>query len=78
LGRVARRHGVPVDQVAMAAALSQPWTDVVLSGAVTVAELTSNVQAVGLRLTDADLEELGHLAQPAQVYWEERSRLPWR
>src|SRR6202022_3003764 len=31
LGRVARWHGVPADQVAMAAALSQPWSDVVLS-----------------------------------------------
>jgi aryl-alcohol dehydrogenase-like predicted oxidoreductase len=78
LGRVARQHGVPADQVAMAAALSQPWNDVVLSGAVTVAELTSNVQAVSLTLTDADLDELGQLAQPAEEYWEERSRLPWR
>jgi hypothetical protein len=40
--------------------------------------LTSNVQAVSLTLTDADLDELGQLAQPAEEYWEERSRLPWR
>jgi aryl-alcohol dehydrogenase-like predicted oxidoreductase len=78
LDRVARRLDVPVDRVAMAAALSQTWTDVVLSGAVTVAELTSNLQAVSVTLTDADLDELGQLARPAENYWEERSRLPWR
>jgi aryl-alcohol dehydrogenase-like predicted oxidoreductase len=78
LGLVARRLGVTADQVAVAAALSQPWADVVLSGAVTVGELQSNVDATAVTLTEDDLARLGHLARPAEEYWQARSRLPWR
>jgi aryl-alcohol dehydrogenase-like predicted oxidoreductase len=76
--RVARRHGVAADQVALAAALSQPWTDVVLSGAATVGELESNLGADGVTLSTAELDELSALAEPAEAYWQARSRLPWR
>jgi aryl-alcohol dehydrogenase-like predicted oxidoreductase len=78
LGRVARRHGASPDQVAIAATLSHPWTDVVLSGAVTVGELESNLEATALTLTDGDLADLATLAQPAEGYWQARSRLAWR
>ena len=54
LERAARRHDVGVDAVALAAALAQPWCDVVLSGAVTVAQLDSNAAALTLlRAVDA-------------------------
>jgi aryl-alcohol dehydrogenase-like predicted oxidoreductase len=75
--RVARRHGVAADQVALAAALSQPWTDLALSGAATVSELESNLGAGDVTLSATDLDELSALAQPAEEYWEARSRLPW-
>jgi aryl-alcohol dehydrogenase-like predicted oxidoreductase len=68
---------VPVDQIAMAAALSQPWADVVLSGAVTVDELTSNLSAIIVALSMIDLVELSGLAEPADDYWQARSRLAW-
>jgi aryl-alcohol dehydrogenase-like predicted oxidoreductase len=74
---VAERHGVAGDAVALAAALANPWVDVVLSGAVTLEQLHSNLAASGLELTARDLEELRGLAEPAQRYWSERSSLAW-
>ena len=80
LARAARARGVGVDTVAIAAAMAQPWCDVVLSGAVTLRQLRSNAAARDLVLADeatavgaADLVD----AQPAGEYWAERSRRPW-
>jgi aryl-alcohol dehydrogenase-like predicted oxidoreductase len=66
-----------LDAVAMAAALANPWADVVLSGAVTVAQLRSNLAALRTSISAADLPELLALAEPADRYWEERKQLPW-
>jgi aryl-alcohol dehydrogenase-like predicted oxidoreductase len=77
LERVAAGHGVGVDAVALAAVLANPWADVVLSGAVTPAQLEANLAAVGVELTPGDLEELAALAEPPERYWEERSALAW-
>ncbi len=79
LEAVASRHAVTVtpDAVALAAALANPWVDLVLSGAVTVGQLHTNLTACGLKLTAEDLEELGTLAEPAERYWAERGELPW-
>lgn len=62
--------GGPPDAVAIAAALAQPWCDVVLSGAVTTAQLESNLTPV------ADLD-LPDLAEPPETYWATRAELPW-
>ena len=43
------------DGIALAAALAQPWADVVLSGAATVAQLESNLAALEIAWDD-DLE----------------------
>jgi aryl-alcohol dehydrogenase-like predicted oxidoreductase len=77
LEAVATRRKTTVDQVAMAAALSQPWADVVLSGAVTEAQLQSNLAALELSLTDADLELLASLTEDPASYWKRRGALPW-
>jgi aryl-alcohol dehydrogenase-like predicted oxidoreductase len=77
LERVAAGHGVGVDAVALAAVLANPWADVVLSGAVTPAQLEANLAAVGVELTPGDLGELAALAEPPERYWEERSALAW-
>ena len=68
--------GTP-DAVAMAAALAQPWADVVLSGAVTPAQLRSNVGALALDLGGERLAQLGGLAEDPSTYWAARSRLAW-
>ena len=77
LGRVAARHGAGVDAVALAAVLANPWTDVVLSGAVTPAQLEANLAALRVELTPEDLEELAILAEPPERYWQERAGLSW-
>jgi aryl-alcohol dehydrogenase-like predicted oxidoreductase len=77
VGAVARRRGVTPDQVALAAALAQPWTDFVLSGAVTPEQLASNLDAAALRLTAEDVDELGSVAEAPGPYWRARSSLAW-
>jgi aryl-alcohol dehydrogenase-like predicted oxidoreductase len=77
LGRVAARHGVGVDAVALAAVLANPWADVVLSGAVTPAQLEANLAAVGVELAAGELEELAALAEPPEAYWKTRAALSW-
>jgi aryl-alcohol dehydrogenase-like predicted oxidoreductase len=74
---IAARHGVGVDAVALAAVLANPWADVVLSGAVTPAQLESNVAALQLDLGEGELEALRTLAEPPDQYWQERATLPW-
>lgn len=71
-GRLADR-----DQEAIAAALANPWVDVVLSGAVTEEQLRSNVGALSLRLSRAELAALETLAEPADRYWKARGQLAW-
>lgn len=75
---LAAREGVGVDAVAMAAGLRGAWSDVVLSGAVSVPQLESNLRALSVRLSDEDLGSLTGLAEPAGHYWAERGALPWR
>lgn len=65
------------DAVAIAAVLAQPWVDIVLSGAVTPAQLRSNLAALDLELAAGELEELAALAVPAEDYWRARSALAW-
>ena len=77
LGRVAARHGVGVDAVALAAVLANPWADVVLSGAVTTGQLEANLSALQVELDPVELEELAALAEPPEQYWRERAGLSW-
>ncbi|HZD37217.1 MAG TPA: aldo/keto reductase [Actinomycetes bacterium] len=77
LWRVADRHGVGVDAVAVAAVLANPWVDVVLSGAVNPRQLAANLAGERLALGAEDLAELAGLALPPERYWAERGELPW-
>lgn len=70
----AQTLGVTPDAVALAAALQQPWVDIVLSGATTVAQLHSNLAA---RSLSVDLPDLRGLAQSPETYWQTRSGLSW-
>jgi aryl-alcohol dehydrogenase-like predicted oxidoreductase len=64
------------DQVALAAAMAQPFADVVLSGAATVDQLRSNVGALD-RVASVDLDAVASLAVDPERYWQMRSELPW-
>jgi aryl-alcohol dehydrogenase-like predicted oxidoreductase len=71
----ARLHVTP-DALALAAALAQPFADVVLSGAVTMAQLAENLRATEVD-GSAAAAALASLVEPRERYWAERSQLPW-
>ena len=77
LRTVADRLGATPDAVALAFARRQPWADVVLLGAATPAQLDSNLAALRIQLSAADVELLDRLRAPAEQYWARRARLPW-
>ena len=71
----AQSRQVTVDALAIAAATSQPWADVVLSGAVTPQQLRANVDSFQ-RITD--VSELPNVAQVPAEYWSQRTALAWQ
>jgi aryl-alcohol dehydrogenase-like predicted oxidoreductase len=77
LGDVAAALGAGPDAVALAAALAQPFADVVLLGASTGAQLASNLRAVDLRLPTEALAGLAVLREDGAEYWRRRAALPW-
>jgi aryl-alcohol dehydrogenase-like predicted oxidoreductase len=72
LGQASAAAGVAPDVLAIAAVLARPWPSLVLSGAVNVAQLESNLRAVGTAFGD-----LPDVAEPAAQYWATRSARPW-
>lgn len=78
---VAADLGVAPDQLALAAALAQPWAWRVLSGAVTPAQVRSNAVAETAGLSSAAVagvvERFAAQAAPPQDYWSARSGRPW-
>ncbi|HZL96304.1 MAG TPA: aldo/keto reductase [Vicinamibacterales bacterium] len=63
------------DVLSLAAALSQPWADVVLSGAVTPAQLESNLKSIASVREPGDWPDIAE--SPAE-YWARRSALAWQ
>jgi aryl-alcohol dehydrogenase-like predicted oxidoreductase len=60
------------DAIALAAALHQPWADVVLSGAATADQLAQNLTAF-----DITTIALPDLAEEPEQYWRTRFKLLW-
>lgn len=77
LERAAAVHGTTLDGLGLAAAVSRPFVDVVLSGAATVDQLQSNLGALEVELGDELEALLARVAEPAAEYWQTRARLPW-
>jgi aryl-alcohol dehydrogenase-like predicted oxidoreductase len=71
-GRLAGRQ-----DAAFAAAVSQPWADVVLSGAVTTEQLRSSVRALEIPDGAARAGDAPSMAQPPEQYWSDRRALKW-
>jgi aryl-alcohol dehydrogenase-like predicted oxidoreductase len=76
LGRFAAEAMTTSDAVAIAAALAQPWATVVLSGAVSAAQVRANVAALRLGVSPGITADLG-VAEPAATYWSARAKRPW-
>jgi aryl-alcohol dehydrogenase-like predicted oxidoreductase len=77
LAHEAERLGTSIDALAIAAALAQPWADQVLSGAVSVEQLVSNLAAQSLEIPIDALERLRDLAVPPSEYWTRRAAAVW-
>jgi aryl-alcohol dehydrogenase-like predicted oxidoreductase len=74
---LATRFGVGQDAVALAAALAQPWADLVLSGAATTAQLQANLTASKVNW-DADAAATAKaLTEAPDRYWQTRAALAW-
>jgi len=78
LQSIADKYETSIDALAMAAALQQPFTHVVLSGATTEEQLQSNIKALQV---DLDSQEADHLieelAESPGQYWQTRKQLEW-
>lgn len=74
---IAEEAGLGSDAVALAHVLRQPWAGVVLSGAATAVQLSSNLHAAVVDLDDEQQSRLDALAEEPVAYWERRGQLPW-
>ena len=70
-------RGTTPDALAFAAALAQPWADVVLSGATTVEQLRSNLTALDVEWDEEIDRRLAPLVEEPGRYWSARAALPW-
>src|SRR3954465_3655243 len=74
---LAEARGQSIESLALAAALAQPWADVVLSGAATVDQIRTGVAATNVGW-DAELDlQLGGVAVDSADYWKARSAFVW-
>jgi aryl-alcohol dehydrogenase-like predicted oxidoreductase len=74
---LAREAGVAPDALALAFVLSRPWVDVVLSGAATVEQLRSNLDARDAEWRPDWDSRIAGLMIPPDQYWAQRSELAW-
>lgn len=77
LEREAARLNTSFDALAIAAALAQPWADVVLSGAATTEQLRSNLTALKVAWDQEAAARLSTLREPSASYWAARSNMAW-
>ncbi|WP_173100675.1 aldo/keto reductase [Actinomadura verrucosospora] len=77
LADMASDQGIGTDALALAAALSRPWADTVLIGAVSPSQLEANLAAARVSLDDQEQDVLAALSVTPERYWRERSELRW-
>ncbi|MEV7503424.1 aldo/keto reductase [Streptomyces sp. NPDC093018] len=77
LRSIAAEEGLGCDAVALAWILRHPWVGVVLSGAATLTQLSSNLHAPAVDLDADRMTRLATLTEEPRVYWERRGQLPW-
>ena len=74
---IAENHGTTIEMLALASALARPWADFVLSGAATVAQMTTNAHAREFKLSEELDAELRAFAVNSNDYWRARSGFSW-
>jgi aryl-alcohol dehydrogenase-like predicted oxidoreductase len=66
-----------IDALALAVCLSQSFVDVVLSGATNAEQILSNEQACRVNVDADRAAHLATMAEPPEMYWAARNKLPW-
>jgi aryl-alcohol dehydrogenase-like predicted oxidoreductase len=77
LEKLAHKHKVGIDAIALRFCMDSIPSNIVLSGASDSKQLEENLKALDFQLTNEDLEELKQLQVPSKGYWQERSQLSW-
>jgi len=77
LQAIAAEHDSSIDAVSIAAAMNQPWTTTVLSGAANVDHLRSNANADSIQWTPELQESVAGFVEIPEEYWTKRSQLEW-
>ncbi|PDW00206.1 aldo/keto reductase [Candidatus Chloroploca asiatica] len=77
LDRVCAERSATRDALALAVAMAQPWADVVLSGAASVAHLQANLRAGEVADAETAASALAALVESPAAYWATRARLAW-
>lgn len=72
-----RRLHTTIDALALAAVLANPWVGLVLSGAATIAQLQSNLEALRVVIDAEGHEALAEVMEQPTLYWATRSAMPW-
>lgn len=77
LAAICARDGLSLDALAIAASVAQPWVSVTLSGAVTQAQLRSNLAAAEIAPTVVAEALAAVPAEDPAAYWRLRAQLGW-
>ena len=75
--RTAAELGIGLDQLAIAAALRQPWMPRVLSGAVNAPQIESHLAGAGIDLPPDVTDALAGVSEDPVDYWALRSQRAW-
>ncbi|QDO93562.1 aldo/keto reductase [Formosa sediminum] len=78
LNKLSNQYNVGVDAIAIRFVIDTLEPNVVLSGALTCAQLQDNLKALSFQLTSEEILQFQIFASSSSSYWEERSALVWR
>ena len=77
LAELSEAHGVTPDAIALRFVMDSLNPTLVLSGAATVEQLDSNLQARSFQLSTEELDSLNEFQVEPDMYWTERKQLKW-
>jgi aryl-alcohol dehydrogenase-like predicted oxidoreductase len=77
LTKEASRLGTRLDALSLRAVLSEPWADVVLSGAASANDLNANLAALAVEWDCGASLQMHALLESPDVYWTTRAGLAW-
>ena len=77
LKELSKKYNVGVDAISLRFCMDSIHSDIVLSGASTMQQLSENLQAYDFQLTADEIERIKDLKVTPDSYWQERKELQW-